>query len=180
MIHKHRHHRVLQHEYVLARGKVLGHREGDSGNTYNERSFSISKTRKLKETHTLRREGDALSTIRDSRNLINLEPDCTISRPSIDIRRCLRHVHVHDTRMVDGAVAHDTELRSSCDRNRCSGVRSVGLRVVATEVSGGDIGDGGLGVEVVGFADVHPGGGRGAADDERGEGVCARKRDSVT
>lgn len=131
----------------------------------------------MQEALTLSRECDALSAVRDSADLVHLEPNVAITRPAADAVGCLRHVDVHDTRVVDRAVAHDAHLLTGTDVDRTRGARLGG--VVAAEVAGGDVRDRGLRVEVVRLTDVHPCRCRRAVDDERGEGVCTQKEVSI-
>ena len=135
---------------VLARGEVLRECEGDSGDA-------------------LSGEGDATTTVGHRGDLVHLEPHVAVAREVRDVARSLRHVHVHDTGVVDRAVGHDAELGACLDGDRLRG--RVRLRVVAPEVGRGHIGDRGLGVEVVCLPDVHPRGRRRAPYDEGREGV---------
>lgn len=71
-----------------------------------------------------------------------------------------------------GRVAADAkpDRRASCDNGSVSCGTGLGV-VVAGEVGGGDGGLRGQRLEVVGLADVLPGGGVGGADKKIGEGV---------
>lgn len=87
------------------------------------------------------RERDGLSNVGDSRDLVDLEPNISIASPGGDClaARCLCHVDVDDTGVVDRVIAHDADLRASSDGDRGGG--GVGRRVVATEVRAVDVGD---------------------------------------
>ena len=123
--------------------------------------------------HALRGERDALPAVGDRRDLVDLEPHGAVAREAVDVRGRLRHVHVHDARVVDRAVGHDAELLARGDGDRLSG--RVRLRVVATEVGRGHVRNRRLAVEVVRLADVHPRWCRRAVHDERGECVCEER-----
>lgn len=73
--------------------------------------------------HTLSGETDAGAAIRDSGNLIDLEPNGTVSGPSVNIAWRLGHIDVNDARVVHGTITQKTELRA----RRNFGCRSGGL-----------------------------------------------------
>lgn len=107
---------------VLASRQLRGKSEGNAG-------------------QVLSGESDRLSTVGNSGDLVDLEPDITITSPGGDFCTAgsLGHVDVDDTGVVDRVVAHDTDLLASADGDRGGG--GVGRRVVATEVGASDIGD---------------------------------------
>ena len=93
--------------------------------------------------HVLSGEADATTAIRDWRDLVDLEPDGAIARPSrrIRTRGYFRHVDVHNAWVVDRATVanNETDLLTCCD-GQGSGCR-VRRRIVAAEVGRRDIGD---------------------------------------
>jgi len=121
---------------------------------------------------TFGRESDALSTVRDGRDLVNLEPDIAVSSPAIDGVGRLGHVHIDDTWVVNGSVTHNTQLLTSGDLG--GGGSSRLSRIVATEVGAGDVRDGRLSVEVVSRTDINPCRGRRPIDNERRERVVGK------
>ena len=105
---------------VLARGEVLRECEGDSGDA-------------------LGGEGNATTTVGNRGDLVHLEPHVAVAREVRDVTWRLRHVHVHDARVVDRLVARDAELRAGGDGDGLCGRGALG--VVAAEVGGLDVGD---------------------------------------
>ena len=117
------------------------------------------------------RERDARSAVRDGRDLVHLEPDGAVAGPARDVGACggARHVHVHDARVVDRAVAHDAHLLASFDGS-CR--RSAWLsRIIAADIRTRDVRHWRLCVKVVRHAHIHPLWGSRAIDDERAESV---------
>lgn len=78
------------------------------------------------------RETDQKMHIAENAADADLEPDGSGAVEGSGGARCLGHVDVDDTRVVNGAVALDAELRASSDVDR--GGSAAGGRVVAAEV----------------------------------------------
>ena len=99
------------------------------------------KSRRKREYHAaqiLRGPRDGRSTVGDSTDLVDLEPNCprTVERGDITIGS-LCHVNINHTRMVDRVVASDTELCASGDGDRRSG--RLRLRVIATQIEASNV-----------------------------------------
>lgn len=131
------------------------------------------KSRWKREYHAaqiLRGPRDGRSTVGDSTDLVDLEPNCprTVERGDITIGS-LCHVNINHTRMVDRVVASDTELCASGDGDRRSG--RLRLRVIATQIEASNVCYRGLALIIVRLTNVHPLRSGCAPNNEGGESI---------
>lgn len=122
---------------VLTVGQVLGEGEGEALDIYPR--FSTRPKTIAANILTATGEGDGLSTVGHSRDLMDLEPDVTAAVPTGDIARSLGHVDIDDTSVVHVAVSPDTNGGTSSYSN--SGGSSMCLGGVAAEVGAVNIGN---------------------------------------